>query len=225
MAIVNHGVCPPSFDVLEARTRQESITKNFGGSTAKQQFIGGNPLTAFHLVLPSTASVAGTTEQWINSKASGVAAAQLTIFYAGNVKVFDGISPEKAQAIMFLAGSGYVGQSKVNVEAAASKVVCSGLPSPMSDESANINDAVKTTGCKVEPQAQRIVSVAATAMISSAVPQARKASLARFLEKRKERVKNAAAPYNLGKKAGDCGTPDSNGGFSATSSVYTSKDI
>ncbi|KAK4400081.1 protein TIFY 7 [Sesamum angolense] len=56
----------------------------------------------------------------------------------------------------------------------------------------------------------------------SAVPQSRKASLARFLEKRKERVMSAA-PYNLSKNTSLCGTPESTGfGFSTTSGVGSS---
>ena len=55
-----------------------------------------------------------------------------------------------------------------------------------------------------------MLSVAATPMMPSAVPQARKASLARFLEKRKERVMSTA-PYNISKKSPECATPGSNG--------------
>ncbi|CAB4265216.1 unnamed protein product [Prunus armeniaca] len=73
--------------------------------------------------------------------------------------------------------------------------------------------APRTTGhptspvSKMEPPkiVNAVGSVAATSLIPSAVPQARKASLARFLEKRKERVM-ISAPYNLSKKC-----PDSNG--------------
>ncbi|CAA2956288.1 Hypothetical predicted protein [Olea europaea subsp. europaea] len=72
---------------------------------------------------------------------------------------------------------------------------------------------------KVEPPRMltSLESIAATAIISSAVPQARKASLARFLEKRKERAMNSA-PYNICKKAADHANSGSGGlGFSATS--------
>ncbi|KAI3453159.1 hypothetical protein Pfo_009822 [Paulownia fortunei] len=241
------------------KTHFMGACQNFGGVSMKQQFLGGNPLIAPHSILPSAVSVAGTTEQWINSKASSVPA-QLTIFYGGTVNVFDDISPEKAQAIMFLAGNGCVpsnmAQSKLHTQAPASKLAagralvnqymnmpsCSGLPSPMSVSSHPIdqsgvstanNDDVKvskTVGMsttlvnKLEPSRviSPIGSVAASAMISAAVPQARKASLARFLEKRKERVMSAA-PYNLSKNAADCATPESNGfGFSATSGICSS---
>ncbi|KAL6969988.1 hypothetical protein U1Q18_029698 [Sarracenia purpurea var. burkii] len=59
--------------------------------------------------------------------------------------------------------------------------------------------------------------LAATTMVPSAAPQARKASLARFLEKRKERAMSSA-PYNPGKIYPECATPGSN---SATHSVNT----
>ncbi|XP_050373698.1 protein TIFY 6B-like isoform X2 [Argentina anserina] len=63
---------------------------------------------------------------------------------------------------------------------------------------------------KVEPQKTAVKSVAATAMNHTAIPQARKASLARFLGKRKERVINSA-PYNLSKKSAEGSNPESNG--------------
>ncbi|CAL2232585.1 unnamed protein product [Prunus armeniaca] len=101
----------------------------------------------------------------------------------------------------------------------------SGLSSPLSvsshtgvqsvSGSTNTDElmAPRTTGhptspvSKMEPPkiVNAVGSVAATSMIPSAVPQARKASLARFLEKRKERVM-ISAPYNFSKKC-----PDSNG--------------
>ncbi|XP_011070587.1 protein TIFY 7 isoform X2 [Sesamum indicum] len=256
----NKASALPQFMSMKSEQDEKQPPKNFGGAAMKQQFLGGNPLTGPHAILPSAAYVARTTEQWINCKPSSIPS-QMTIFYGGTVNVFDDISPEKAQAIMFLAGNGCVpanvAQTKLQMQAPAPKLPAadrflvnqslsmspgSGLPSPISVSSHPVdrsgvpavnNDDVKvskTVGMpttlvnRIEPP--RLISsrgsVAATAMISSAVPQSRKASLARFLEKRKERVMSAA-PYNLSKNAADCGTPESTGfGFSSTSGVGSS---
>ncbi|CAL5354794.1 unnamed protein product [Camellia sinensis] len=227
------------------KTHFSSAGQNCAGAAMNQQLLGGTPVTAPHSILSSLGSVAGTTEPWFNSKSSG--APQLTIFYAGSVHVYDDISPEKAQAIMFLAGNGSttasnMAQPGAQVQVPASKqaggdgvlvnqptntTLSSALSSPISVSSHPIghsgsgpttNDevmAVKPTGGlsipinKADPP-KIVTSLAATTMIPSAVPQARKASLARFLEKRKERAMNSA-PYNLNIKSSECATPGSNG--------------
>ncbi|OMO60674.1 Tify [Corchorus capsularis] len=212
-------------------------------TTMKPQLLGGIPVTTPQSVLPTLSCAVGSTESWKSVKASG-SPAQMTIFYAGTVHVYDDITPEKAQAIMLLAGNGAsmasnVAHPKVQVQTTISKPVqvdsvpanqlvntqlSCGLPSPLSvsshiggqsrsgSTSTDEQMVCKTTGTptspvnKVEPQkvANTVGSVAATSMIPS-VPQARKASLARFLEKRKERVMSAA-PYS---KPLDCPTLES----------------
>ncbi|GMY18238.1 Protein TIFY 6B [Fagus crenata] len=220
--------------------------QNLAGATMKQQLLGG---------LPVTGPTAGITEPWNGVKASG-SPAPLTIFYAGTVHVYDDITPEKAQAIMFLAGNGSsiasnAAHPKAQVQAPSSKLAAaegvpvnqpinsqpgSGLSSPLSVSShtgaqsgsgSTSNDelkAAKATGSpttpvsKVEPPkiANMVGSVTATPLFPTPVPQARKASLARFLEKRMERAMNAA-PYNLSKKSPECTAQESNGAnFSAS---------
>ncbi|KAK6931623.1 Tify domain [Dillenia turbinata] len=210
--------------------------QNLPNPATKQQLIGGLCAMSSRSVLPPVGSVAGVTETWNNFKPAGPSA-QLTIFYAGAVNVYDDITPEKAQAIMFLAGQGASMASNgvkvpeptlklsagdgVHITQPISTPPCSALSSPISVTShpiaqtrsgASSNEEsvpTKSIGVSAAPvikDAPKISSsggpVTAT-MVPSAVPQARKASLARFLEKRKERVMNAA-PYNLNSKSSDC---------------------
>ncbi|XP_030959639.1 protein TIFY 6B-like isoform X4 [Quercus lobata] len=231
-----------AFDASQKRSMAE--IQNLAGVNVKQQLLGGIPATAPHSVIPTAANITGITEPWNGVKASG-SPAQLTIFYGGTVHVYDDITPEKAQAIMLLAGNGSIASNaahpKAQVQAPSSKLAaadgvtvnqpinthpCSGLSSPLSVSShtgaqsgsgSTGNDesmAAKTTGAPTTP-VSKAVPLQITKMVVpfssvAPVPQARKASLARFLEKRKERVMNLG-PYNLNKKSPECTAQESNG--------------
>ncbi|KAA0058411.1 protein TIFY 6B-like isoform X1 [Cucumis melo var. makuwa] len=216
-----------------------------------KQPLGGVPVsTASNSFFPPFGSVVGITEPWNSMKPTGGSPNQLTIFYGGTVNVYNDITPEKAQAIMFLAGAGAaisnISHSKAQAHAMGAKLAaasdaapmnqpvsalpCPALSSPLSVSSHTGTQSASGSSCtdelrggktngvpttpisKVEPQriANPGVSVTASAMMPSAVPQARKASLARFLEKRKERVMSSA-PYNLSKKYPECAATESNG--------------
>ncbi|KAL9372339.1 hypothetical protein Peur_034583 [Populus x canadensis] len=197
--------------------------------------LGGVPVITPPSALPPPSSIIGTTDLRDGTKSSG-APAQLTIFYAGSVCVYDDVSPEKAQAIMFLAGNG--GSSGTlnkpistpqaqapirrppvgdifagNKNNTTAPISC--IPSPISVTSSNTNDLAT-----VKPVVSLASSVkqteppkplnspgptSATLVPAVAVPQARKASLARFLEKRKERV-TQTSPYNVSKKSPESGS-------------------
>nr|GEX45093.1 hypothetical protein [Tanacetum cinerariifolium] len=191
---------------------------------------GGPPIKQQGLSVPSIGSfLAGTTEPWYNTKAS-CAPAQLTIFYGGMVNVYDDISPEKAQAIMFLAGNGASSSTpRVQPQTPVPRTpvedvvynaqpinVGSAMSSPMSVSShpvgllmggpTNRDDGAKSVGGSSTPITKLDTPQAINSLeqvMQSAVPQARKASLARFLEKRKERSM-ASSPYGVSKSSSDC---------------------
>ncbi|XP_077241101.1 protein TIFY 6B-like isoform X2 [Tasmannia lanceolata] len=215
-----------------------------------QQPLGGIPVTMPHSTVPIMGSMGGTfTPNPRNLSKPSATPAQLTIFYAGTVNVYDNIPPEKVQEIMFLAANGSAMTAKAanlksQMQASAPKPSmgdavhgnqshvtspCSGLSSSISvtshtgaqsgTGSSNTDDlmALKSNGApssQVEtPKAVTAISSATTAALMPAVPQARKASLARFLEKRKERVMNTA-PYASGKKLQESPSGSDATGFS-----------
>ncbi|KAF5184873.1 Tify 6b [Thalictrum thalictroides] len=237
-----------------------ATTKHNFTSTMRQQPLGGTPITIQHSHVPNAGSVSGTVDQ---RNTIMEAFNQLTIFYGGSVNVYDDISPEKAQAIMFLAGNGSSVNPKTTspasqVQASISRSIggdsfqgnqflttSSCLSSPMSVTSqvntqsgsgsngADELRAIKSQSALTAPSnlseppvLTALVGSNAATMIpaAAAVPQARKASLARFLERRKERVMNKN-PYNMNKNSSDCSTTSGSNGISLFGNTVNSVSV
>ncbi|XP_019167475.1 PREDICTED: protein TIFY 6B isoform X6 [Ipomoea nil] len=175
--------------------QKNMVLEKLGGIHYRQNQLGfvQNPVS----MVPASGAIVGTTELRNDSHASN-GPAQLTIFYAGSVSVYSNVSPEKAQAIMLLAGNGKPAASPAQgavlprlpiidgfaVNRDDIKAAC--FPSPISITPYAIPQSAAGSGSSKEATAVKLAP--------SAVPLARKASLARFLEKRKERVIRAS-PY------------------------------
>ncbi|KAI3409569.1 Tify domain-containing protein [Psidium guajava] len=224
------------------------VRENMVCSVVNSQPLGGVLDLPPVSLLPSTSSIVGHTDYRCASKPPEMPA-QMTIFYAGSVNVYDDVSPEKAQAIMLLASNGppvthgktlATTQGQGQGHGAISRITADdflrgnrpqnisaflGLPNLVSvtsesgsssqGRSAYDNDTVmmKQAGsfaCPVnKSKTYEVITPigpgAATLLPTVALPQARKASLARFLEKRKERV-ISSSPYAVDKKSPDCST-------------------
>lgn len=123
--------------------------------------------------------------------------AQLTVFYAGMVNVYEDVPADKAQAIMLLAGTGSGWSSSNYTSFLGSAGANPGRPFPTPGD---LNHPMSRAGSPAPPHlptqsAGPALTKSPNRQVTTAVelPQARKASLARFLEKRKDRVRKG--PY------------------------------
>ncbi|CAI9779870.1 unnamed protein product [Fraxinus pennsylvanica] len=114
-------------------------------------------------------------------------AAQMTIFYGGQVIVFNDFPAEKAKEIMLLASKSSA-ENHPAAAAAAAFAPPSMVQSP-AESATNIPAAVPVS--KAVPS---LVHNPPQPTLASDLPIARKNSLARFLEKRKDRI-TSKAPY------------------------------
>ncbi|CAM6043033.1 unnamed protein product [Sphagnum compactum] len=150
------------------------------------------------------------TESELPEVVAAAPTAQLTLFYAGLVHVYDDITLDKMQAIMLLASGSTTSSSCKDPSGNGVSAHPLSSPIPQSTPSSSVSPPPQaTTTATAAPSSihANILprSIARSVHAVTELPQARKASLARFLEKRKDRVR-VKAPYPL-KKEGSCTPP------------------
>lgn len=175
---------------------------------------GQLPLPSSILTVPLVGDNPQTKARMLSSEKQSNA--QLTIFYAGNVNVYDDISLDKALAIMHLAASGSSCTTKnapadqqFGLSNAATSESRPGSPQHHHSTSAKKQElqlnapsaqlaadraSQNSPATKQTEPSKPLIPCAGQPVVYRALPQARKASLARFLEKRKERVQSKS-PY------------------------------
>lgn len=261
---------------------------NMVNSVTNSQTFGSKSSATPLSVFPSKGPIVGSTDLRSRncSKSNGTTPAQLTIFYGGTVCVYDDISPEKAKAIMLLAGNGTKMQQEISIPSKKDSFIIgqpypSPLPNPIpmtshastqprgGSSSNNEVTIIRTLGPSIAKSSHNDLShlsplpsplpmtshassypkggsssnnevtiirslgpsnaptnhlespIVATSVGSTptnviqpvGLPQARKASLTRFLEKRKERAMSTS-PYYMSKKSPECSTGSDNASFS-----------
>ncbi|XP_048592085.1 protein TIFY 7 isoform X2 [Brassica napus] len=182
--------CPVSAASIHRRSQ-------FGGGAfqnANQLLLGGSvPLTNHYALRPAFNS---SRDPRVASSGSSP---QLAIFYAGTVTVFNDISPDKARAIMLCAGNGLQGETGESnlkkplreTERVYGKQIHKATAAASSSSATNADSFSRCKDKHVGATNAMTMTIesfnAGPSNMIPSVPQARKASLARFLEKRKER--------------------------------------
>jgi hypothetical protein len=132
--------------------------------------------------------------------------AQLTVFYAGMVNVYEDVPLDKAEAIMVLAGRArtFASSNDTNVLPESYATECD-VPASIAMKQP-VSRAESPSPLTTKPECVPNVHRLKTLPTKVELPQARKASLARFLERRKDRSR--AGPYTSTMRS-NCTAPNS----------------
>ncbi|XP_074565645.1 protein TIFY 3-like isoform X1 [Curcuma longa] len=144
------------------------------------------------------------------AKQNPPAASQLIMFYGGSVSVYDAVSPEKAQAIMLIAAATAVA-SRASANKTASVAAATKAPAVVGSDAAAkaaqspaapvltrtlsfLSSSASAEGALVKQPQLASNSSSSLSKLQAELPIARRHSLQRFLEKRRDRVVSKA-PY------------------------------